>query len=54
MPRHVAYDPQLEIFDPDRDAAEAEGTHEYVHGQLEEAYGPLAGRQEPWRKRLFR
>jgi hypothetical protein len=52
---YVAYDPQLEkVFDPDRDAAEAEGTHAYVHGQLEEAYGPLAPEQPPWWKRLFR
>jgi hypothetical protein len=52
---YVAYDPQLEkIFDPDRDAAEAEATHAYVHGQLEESYGPLAATQEPWWKRFFR
>ena len=52
---YVAYDPQLEkVFDPDRDAAEAEQTHAYVRGQLEEAYGQLGGAQEPWWKRLFR
>jgi hypothetical protein len=54
---YVAYDPQLEkIFDPDRDAAEAEETHAYVRGELEEVYGRLTGGQKPkpWWKRLFR
>jgi hypothetical protein len=52
---YVAYDPQLEkIFDPDRDAGEAEETHAYVHGQLEDAYPRELGERTPWWKRLFR
>jgi hypothetical protein len=52
---YVAYDPQLErVFDPDRDAQEAEATHAYVHGQLAEAYPRELGERAPWWKRLFR
>jgi hypothetical protein len=52
---YVAYDPQLErVFDPDRDAAEAEATHAYVHGQLAEAYPREPGERAPWWKRIFR
>jgi len=52
---YVAYDPQLErVFDPDRDAADAEETHAYVHGRLAEAYGSAAPDGAPWWKRLFR
>ena len=52
---YVAYDPRLErVFDPDRDAEEAEATHAYVHGQLAEAYPRELGERAPRWKRLFR
>lgn len=51
---YIAYDPQLErVFDPGRDAAEAEAAHAFVYGQLQEAYGSRAGSRTPWWKRLF-